>query len=44
MTTFRPHRILRKATSPRLYPTEKAIFLEEAKPVSQSLEWSLAAR
>ena len=45
MTNFEPHRVLRRTPPPRLYPARaNRVVLEEPKPISQSLEWRLAAR
>ncbi|MAA79712.1 MAG: hypothetical protein CL916_10670 [Deltaproteobacteria bacterium] len=44
MDTRTPHQLLRRK-SERLYPTDKnRLLLEPPKPLSQSLEWRLAAR
>jgi len=45
MNRFEPHRILRRRSAPRLYPDDaNRLVLEEPKPISESLEWRLAAR
>ncbi len=45
MDRFAPHQLLRRRSAERLYPTEKKrLLLEDPKPLSESLEWRLAAR
>ena len=45
MDIGKPHQLLRRRRSERLHPSEKnRLILEDPTPLSESLEWKLAAR